>query len=238
MRKDGADRLAPSPWQPRRLRRRGRRHGQPVPFLGHRLHRTQRPGRGQEGHPCLAGRGVDRPAADRPGRRGQRVRVGDRGGRPPGQRPREGRRRDHVRHRHGPRRVPARGRVRAAHRDRRVADPRRTADLARGHRAGCRRWPGRPKTLPDAPRRRARPRAGTGRVHRRRAARARAGARRGGLTGQAACSAAGAAAPPDHHSGGQAGHKRTCAVQYVMSALPPESGHSRAPLVEMSAKCQ
>ena len=58
-RPDGAPRAAQgasrpagprSPWQPRRLRRRGRRHRQPVPFLGHRLHRAQRRGRG-EGHP-------------------------------------------------------------------------------------------------------------------------------------------------------------------------------------------
>ena len=44
-------------------------------------------GRG-EGHAGLPGRRVDRPAADRAGRRGQRVLVRDRGGRPPGQRPR------------------------------------------------------------------------------------------------------------------------------------------------------
>ena len=72
-------------------------------------------------------------------------------GAPPGQRPREGRRRDHVRHRHGPRRVPARGRFGAAHRDRRVADPLWTADLARGHRAGCHGRPGRPKCCRPSP---------------------------------------------------------------------------------------
>ena len=122
------------------------------------------------------GRRVDRPAADRAGRRGQRVRVGDRVGRPPGQRPR-GRRRDDVRHRHGPRRIRARGRFGAAHRDRRVADPRRAAHLARGHRAGRRGGPG-DRGAPDAPDdvRDLAPASG---VHRGRAARARAGADRG-----------------------------------------------------------
>ena len=94
-----------------------------------------------------------------------------------------------VRHRHGPRRVRARGRFGAAHRDRRVADPGRAAHLARGHRAGRRGGPG-DRSAADAPRRRAGPRTGEGGVHRGRAARARAGAHRGGLTGQAACRAA------------------------------------------------
>ena len=64
--------------------------------------------------------------------------VGDRLGRPPGRRSRPDRRGQDVRDRHGPRRVPAVGRFRAAGRHGRVADPQGPPDLARGDHPGRR----------------------------------------------------------------------------------------------------
>ena len=86
LRKEGADRLVldlrgnPGGYV-------GEAVGTASQFLSSGTVYVERNAEGEEkATPVSAGRRVDRPAADRAGRRGQRVRVGDRVGRPPGQR--------------------------------------------------------------------------------------------------------------------------------------------------------
>ena len=100
----------------------------------------ERSRRRQGDDPSGRGRGRRHRPAARGARRRRHGQLGrDRVGRHPGRQAGADRRDQDVRHGHGPRGVPAHRWVGAPRRDRRVADPRWSPDLARGDRPRCRR---------------------------------------------------------------------------------------------------